>query len=82
MSADKSARLRGLPPRTRQLVEAVVRRPELSIVESAHLIGMRVHNARARLKEAYRLLDVEGRAHLVAEYRDTVLDHVVHESES
>jgi hypothetical protein len=72
---DRGARLARLRPRTRQLVEMLVRRPDLSVVDVARLIGLAESNARIRLhREVYPPsgLDCEGRGHLSALYRDLV----------
>jgi hypothetical protein len=72
---ERRERFARLPRRTRQLVEVLVRRPELSIVDAAAVVGISEHNARKRLRcDVYAAtgLDVEGRTHLVAEYRDVI----------
>jgi hypothetical protein len=71
----RRTRLARLSPRTRQLVEMLVRRPDLSIVDVARLIGLAESNARVRLhREVYPPsgLDCEGRGHLTVLYRDLV----------
>ena len=53
----------------------LVRRPDLSVVDVARLLGLAESNARVRLhREVYPPtgLDCEGRAHLAVEYRDVV----------
>ena len=72
---ERHARLVRLPRRTRQLVEMLVRRPDLTVVDVAGLLQMSVHNARKRLRcEVYPAsgLDVENRTHLASAFRDVV----------
>jgi hypothetical protein len=71
---DRGARLARLSRRSRQLVEVLVCRPELSVVDAAALLDMAVSNARKRLREVYSpsCLDCEGRTHMVAAYGDVV----------
>jgi hypothetical protein len=77
---DRRERLRQqLTPRTFALVEALVRRGDLTIREiSAHL-GLAVTNARTRLaREVYSVhgLNIESRAHLISEFHDLFADGV------
>lgn len=72
---DRRRRLAGLSRRSRELVEMLVRRPELSIVDAAALLEMSVPNARKRLRcEVYPAsgLNVENRTHMASAYRDVV----------
>src|SRR5262245_57343875 len=72
---ERRARLARLSRRSRELVELLVRRPELSIVDAAALLEMSVPNARKRVRvEVYPVsgLDCEGRTHMSSLYRDVV----------
>lgn len=72
---ERRRRFAGLTPRTKALVVLLISRPELRIVTAAALLGISEHNARKRLRcDVYAAtgLDVEGRTHLVAEYRDVI----------
>jgi hypothetical protein len=72
---DRRVRLARLSRRSRELVQLLVRRPELSIRDAAELLGIAQSNARKRLRvEVYPPsgLDVEGRTHMTSLYRDAV----------
>lgn len=72
--AEQRQRFEILPRRTRQLVEMLIVRADLTVVDVAGLLQMSVHNARKRLRcEVYAAWGLEGRTHLVAEYRDVVV---------
>lgn len=69
---ERRRRVAGLPPRTRALVEMLIRRVDLSVVDVAGLLEMGVANARKRLRSVYAAWELEGRTHLSVEYREAI----------
>lgn len=66
MNNDLLAKYKNLPPRTRQLVETALSRPDLPLTDVAYLIGMAVNTMRPRMHGAYRALGCVGRVDLHA----------------
>lgn len=66
MNNDLLANYNKLPPRTRQLVEMALARPDLPLTDVANLIGMAVSTMRTRMRRAYRDLGCFGRVGLHA----------------
>jgi hypothetical protein len=61
-------RLKRLRPRDREVVRALIAYYWLPVEDAAVLIQMGTENFRARTKHVYRILGVENRLHLFAQY--------------